>query len=74
MPDLVDEICGILSAEYRQRVNDECLSIYNSHLQLIKEVEHIKALLSLPSPLKTTASPYKDRLSNSILSEVDLEP
>jgi hypothetical protein len=68
---LAEEICGMLSAEYQTRVDEECLSLYRAHSQLAKEVEQLKNALLLSSPSKTMRSPSKD--TPSILSEVELD-
>lgn len=61
----------MLSVEYQQRVDEECLSLYRAHAQLVKEVEQMRNAMFLGSPTKTMGSPSKD--TPSILSEVELD-
>lgn len=61
----------MLSADYQQRVDEECLSLYRAHAQLAKEVEQMRNTIILGSLGKTMGSPFKD--TPSILSEVELD-
>ena len=53
---VVDEICEMLSEEVRTKVERESLEFYESHLQALKDIEHLKEALTART---ATSSPSK---------------
>lgn len=46
LPDMADEICNLLSQSYRQTVDQEALTVYQTCSQLTKDIDDLRLRLA----------------------------